>query len=101
MAKQYIHSIIKVFCIDFKQKQIELLAEYRDKIDSLYKHRPINHKEIGKIQNKIDLIEERSLKGGMVRSRTKYIENEETPSKFFYAAESVFQKKKKKKKNTP
>ena len=28
----------------------------------------------------------------MVRSRTKFIENEETPSKFFYAAESVFQK---------
>ena len=28
----------------------------------------------------------------MVRSRTKYIENEETSSKFFYAAESVFQK---------
>lgn len=27
MAKQYIHSIIKVFCIDFKQKQTELLAE--------------------------------------------------------------------------
>ena len=30
----------------------------------------------------------------MVRSRTKFIENEETPSKFFYAAESVFQKNK-------
>ena len=30
----------------------------------------------------------------MVQSRTKFIENEETPSKFFYAAETVFQKHK-------
>ena len=30
----------------------------------------------------------------MVQSRTKFIENKETPSKFFYAAESVFQKNK-------
>ena len=42
----------------------------------------------------MDLIEERSLKGAIVQSRTKSIENEETLSKFFYAAESVFQKSK-------
>ena len=30
----------------------------------------------------------------MVRSRTKFTENEETPSKFFYAVELVFQKNK-------
>ena len=30
----------------------------------------------------------------MVRSRTKFIENEEAPSKFVYAAESVLQKNK-------
>ena len=86
MAKQYIQGITKDFCIDFKQKQTELLVEYRAEFDSSYKQRHINHEEIDKIQNKIDLIEERPMKGAMVRSRTKFIENEETPSKFFYAA---------------
>ena len=94
MAKQYIQGITKDFCIDFKQNQNELLVEYRAEIDSLYQQRPIDHEKINEIQNNIDIIEERSLKGAMVRSRTKFIENEETPSKFFYAAESVFQKNK-------
>ena len=94
IAKLYIQGITKDFCIDFKEKQTELLVEYRAEIDSLYQQHPIDHEKIDEIQNNIDLIEERSLKGAMVRSRTKFIENEETPSKFFYAAESVFQKNK-------
>ena len=94
MAKIYIQGITKDFCIDLKQKEAELLIEYRTEIDSLYQQRPINHEQIDETQNKIDLIEQRSLKGAMVRSRTKSIENEETPSKFFYAAETVFQKHK-------
>ena len=36
MAKQYIQGITKDFCLDFKQKQNELLVEYRAEIDSLY-----------------------------------------------------------------
>ena len=94
MAKLYIQGITKDFCIDFKQNQTELLVEYRAEIDSLYQQHPIDHEKIDEIQNNIDLIEERSLKGAMVRSRTKFIENEETRSKFLYAAESVFQKNK-------
>ena len=94
MAKLYIQGITKDFCIDFKEKQTELPLEYRAEIDSLYQQHPIDHEKIDEIQNNIDTIEERSLKGAMVRSRTKFIENEETPSKFFYAAESVFQKNK-------
>ena len=77
-----------------KQKEAELLIEYRGEIDSLYQQHPINHEQIDQTQNKIDLIEQRSLKEAMVRSRTKFNENEETPSKFFYAAETVFQKHK-------
>ena len=94
MAKLYIQGITKDFCVDFKQKETELLVEYKAEIDSLYKQRPIDHEKIDEIQNNIDIIEERSVKGTMVRSRTKFIENEETPSKFFYTAESVFQKNK-------
>ena len=94
IAKLYIQGITKDFCVDFKQKETELLVEYKAEIDSLYKQRPIDHEKIDEIQNNIDIIEERSVKGTMVRSRTKFIENEETPSKFFYTAESVFQKNK-------
>ena len=61
-----------------EKKETELLVEYRAEIDSLYQQRPINHEQIDETQNKIDLIEQRSLKGAMVRSRTKFIENEET-----------------------
>ena len=94
MVKQYKKGITKDFCLDLKQKQTERLVEYRADIDSLYQQRPIDHEKIAAIQNNIDLIEERSLKGAMVRSRTKFIKNEESTSKFFYAAESVFQKHK-------
>ena len=94
MAKLYIQGITKDFCIDFKQNQSELLAEYRTEIDSLYQQQPIDHKKIDEIQNNIEVIKERSVKGAMVQSRTKFIENKETPFKFLYAAESVFQKNK-------
>ena len=94
MAKLYIQGVTKDFCIEFKQKQTEFLVQYGAETDSLYQKRPTDHEKIDEIQNNIDLIEERSLKGAMVRSRTKFIENEETPSKFFFAAESVFQKNK-------
>ena len=36
MAKTYIQCITKDFCIDLKQKETELLIEYRAEIDSLY-----------------------------------------------------------------
>ena len=94
MAKLYIQGVTKDFCIEFKQKQTERLVGYRAEIDSLYQQCPIDNEKTDKKQNNIGLIEERSLKGAMVRSRTKFIENEETPSKFFFAAESVFQKNK-------
>ena len=92
MAKLYIQGITKDFCIEFKQKQTERLVGYRAEIDSLYQQRPIDNETTDKKQNNIGLIEERSLKGAMVRSRTKFIEKEETTSNFFYTAESVFQK---------
>ena len=94
LAKLYIQGITKDFCIDFKEKQTELLLQYKAVTGSLYQQHPIDHEKIDQIQTNIDIIEERLLKGAMVRSRTKFIENEETPSKFFYAAESVFQKNK-------
>ena len=93
MDKLYIQGITKDFCIDFNEKQTELLLQYRAEIDSLYQQHPIDHKNIDQIQTNRDIIEERSLKGAMVPSRTKFIVNEETP-KFFYAAELVFQKNK-------
>ena len=92
MAKLYIQGITKDFCIEFKQKQTERLVGYRAEIDSLYQQCPIDNEKTDKKQNNIGLIEERSLKGAMVRSRTKFIEKEETTSNFFYTAESVFQK---------
>ena len=92
MAKIYIQGITKDFCIDHKQKETELLMEYRPEINSLYHQGPINHEQIDEIQNKI--IEERFLTGAMIQSRTKFIENLQKLSKFFYIAESVFQKHK-------
>ena len=71
MAKQRMQDITKDFCIDLKQKEIELLMEYRAAINSLYQQRPINHGQLDEIENKIDLTEESSLKGPMVQSRTK------------------------------
>ena len=94
MAKIYTQGIPKDFCIDLEQQETKLLREYRAEIHSLYQQYSINHEQIDETQSKIDLIEQRSLKGAMVRSRTKFIQNEETPSKFFYAAETVFQKHK-------
>ena len=92
MPKQYIQDICKDFCIDLKQKETEILVEYRTEIDSLYQQLTINHEQIDEIQKKIDLIEECSLKGAMVQNRTKSIENEETLSKFFYTT-NLFSKK--------
>ena len=94
MAKIYIQGIPKDFCRDLKQQETKLLIEYRAEIDSLYRQCSINHEQIDETQSKIDLIEQLSLKGAMVQSKTKFIQNEETPSKFFYAAETVFQKHK-------
>ena len=66
MAKLYIQGVRKDFCTDFTQKQMEFLAEYRAEIDPLYLQTPADHQKIDRIQNNIDLIEERSLKETMV-----------------------------------
>ena len=42
----------------------------------------------------IEEIERHHQKGAMIRSRTKLIENEEKPTKFFYTAEKQNQNKK-------
>ena len=57
--------------IDLKQKETELLIEYRAEIYSLYQQCPINHEQVDETQSKIDLIKQCSLKGAMVRSRTQ------------------------------
>ena len=50
--------------------------------------------KINTIEGKIEEIESYQRKGAMVRSRTKLIETEEKPTKFFYAAEKQNQNKK-------
>ena len=50
--------------------------------------------KINTIEGKIEEIESSQRKGAMVRSRTKLIENEEKPTKFFYAAEKQNQNQK-------
>ena len=50
--------------------------------------------KINTIEGKIEEIESYQRKGAMVRSRTKLIENEEKPTKFFYTAEKQNQNKK-------
>ena len=50
--------------------------------------------KINTIEDEIEEIESYQHKGAMVRSRTKLIENEEKPTKFFYAAEKQNQNKK-------
>ena len=78
--------------IDLKQKETELLIEYRDEIDSLYQQRPINHEQIDKTQSKIDLIEQRSLKGAMVRSRTQMYKKPRNPFKILLRSKNCFPK---------
>ena len=82
IAKRNIQGITKDFCIAFKEKQTDLLVEYKSEIDSLYQQLPIDHDKIDEIQNNIDLREQPFLKRAMVWRRTKFIENKETPSKF-------------------
>ena len=50
--------------------------------------------KINTIEGEIEEIESYQRKGAIVRSRTKLIENEEKPTKFFYAAEKQNQNKK-------
>ena len=50
--------------------------------------------KINTIEDEIEEIESYQHKGAMVKSRTKLIENEEKPKKFFYAAEKQNQNKK-------
>ena len=50
--------------------------------------------KINTIEGEIEEIESYQRKGAMVISRTKLIENEEKPTKFFYAAEKQNQNKK-------
>ena len=50
--------------------------------------------KINIIEGEIEEIESYQHKGAMVRSRAKLIENEEKPTKFFYAAERQNQNKK-------
>ena len=50
--------------------------------------------KINTTEAEIEEIESHHHKGTMVRSRTKLIENEERPTKFFYAAEKTESKQK-------
>ena len=50
--------------------------------------------KINNIESEIEEIEQHHQTGAMIRSRTKHIENEERPLKFFYAAEKQNQNKK-------
>ena len=50
--------------------------------------------KINNIESEIEEIERHHQKSAMIRSRTKLIENEEKPTKFFYAAEKQNQNKK-------
>ena len=50
--------------------------------------------KINNIEAEIEEIERHHQKGAMIRSRTKLIENEEKPTKFFYTAEKQNQNKK-------
>ena len=107
MARLYIQGITKDFCIEFKQKQIEFLVQYRAETDSLYQKYaltlcPIDHKKIDEIQNKQnnrDLIEERLLKETIEKKKKKFVKNKKNHPNFFFffcffAAESVFLKNK-------
>ena len=72
LAKLYIQCITKDLCVDFMQKQIQLLAHYRAEINSLYEQRFIVQEKIEEIQNEIE-------KGFLNRAFSKFIENEEKP----------------------
>ena len=51
--------------------------------------------KINTTEAEIEEMESHHYKGTMVRSRTKLIENEERPTKFFYATEKQNQNRKK------
>ena len=84
----------KDFCTKPKETEKEHLHQLRIELQTLQIQKNKDQIKINTIEGKIEEIESYQHKGAMVRSRTKLIENEEKPTKFFYTAEKQNQNKK-------
>ena len=85
---QYVASIIKPFLKFFQSDQPLSSFLYQDL------ERSKDQIKINNIESEIEKTEWHQQKSAMVRDRTKLIENEEKPTKFFFAAKKQNQKKK-------
>ena len=93
-GKKFIQGITKDFCTKLKETEKEHLHQLRTELQTLQIQKNKDQIKINTIEGEIEEIESYQRKGAMVRSRTKLIENEEKPTKFFYAAEKQNQNKK-------
>ena len=93
-GKKFIQGITKDFCTKLKETEKEHLHQLRTELQTLQIQKNKDQIKINTIEGEIEEIESYQHKGAMVRSRTKLIENEEKPTKFFYTAEKQNQNKK-------
>ena len=93
-GKKFIQGITKDFCTKLKETEKEHLHQLWTELQTLQIQKNKDQIKINTIEGEIEEIESYQRKGAMVRSRTKLIENEEKPTKFFYATEKQNQNKK-------
>ena len=93
-GKKFIRGITEDFCTKLKETEKKHLHQLWLELQTLHIQKNKDQIKINTTEAEIEEMESHHHKGTMVRSRTKLIENEERPTKFFYAAEKQNQNKK-------
>lgn len=94
-GKKFIRGIIEDFCTKLKETEKKHLHQLWLELQTLHIQKNKDQIKINTTEAEIEEMESHHYKGTMVRSRTKLIENEERPTKFFYATEKQNQNRKK------
>ena len=93
-GKKLIQGITKDFCTELKEFEKKQLHKLKPELQTLHIKKSKDKIKINNIEPEIEEIERHHQKGAMIRSRTKHIENDEKPTKFFYTAEKQLEQKK-------
>ena len=94
-GKKFIQGITKDFCTELKEteKKLQLQLQLQLELQTFHIQKNKDQIKTNNIESEIEEMERHHQKGAMIRSRTKLIENEEKPTKF-YVAEKQNQNKK-------
>ena len=97
MAWDYVKCQIRTGSISFSIKNARKSHEHIDSLNSRLKisitHTPHLLEEIANIEKEVGNFYDQKAKGALIRSRCKFIEDYERPSKFFLNLEKAKQKK--------